>query len=358
MPPVRVLVVDDSVVVRKLVSEALTSTPEIQLAGTASSGAIALAKIPQLNPDLITLDIEMPGLNGIQTLTEIRKRYPKLPVIMFSTLTERGAAITLEALLLGASDYMAKPTNSESLASAMTQLRSELARKILALAGRRRPAVPSAGTVRSKKSCVGTSRIDILAIGTSTGGPNALAEIIPRLPEDFPVPVLIVQHMPPLFTRLLAERLNGQSRIRVGEAEPGRLLEAGQVWIAPGDFHVTVSRAGMGAKLELNQDPPENSCRPSVDVLFRSVARTFGANVLAVVMTGMGSDGARGAAHIHEAGGEIFVQDEATSVVWGMPGAVVHAECADRICPLPEISQEIVRRVRQGRTAGAGVCSE
>lgn len=141
-------------------------------------------------------------------------------------------------------------------------------------------------------------------------------------------------------------------------AEPGRLLEAGQVWIAPGDFHVTVARAGMGAKLELNQEPPENSCRPSVDVLFRSVARTFGANVLAVVMTGMGADGARGAAHIHEAGGEIFVQDEATSVVWGMPGAVVHAECADRICPLPEISQEIVRRVRQGRTAVAGICSE
>jgi len=352
MPPVRVLIVDDSVVVRKLLSDALASTPGIQLAGTASSGIIALAKIPQLNPDVITLDIEMPGLNGIQTLKEIRKLYPKLPVIMFSTLSEHGASITLEALSLGASDYMAKPTNSESLAEAMGQVRGELTAKILALAGRERISGPPARSTATSKPAIGRSRIDILAIGTSTGGPNALAEVIPQLPADFPVPALVVQHMPPLFTRLLAERLNAQSRIRVGEAEPGCALEPGHLWIAPGDYHMTVVRKGLKATLELNQDPPENSCRPAVDVLFRSVARAYGPNVLAVVMTGMGSDGTRGAGHIRETGGEVFVQDEASSVVWGMPGAVVNSGCANKICSLAEISQEIVRRVQVGRTRG------
>jgi two-component system chemotaxis response regulator CheB len=353
MVPVRVLIVDDSVVVRKLLSEALASAPEIQLAGTASSGAIALAKIPQLNPDVITLDIEMPGLNGIQTLKEIRKLYPKLPVIMFSTLTEHGAAITLEALSLGASDYLAKPTNSESLANAMQQVRSELTAKILALSGRDRQVATRSPAVAQAKFRTGTSRVEILAIGTSTGGPNALAEVIPQLPERFPVPVVVVQHMPPVFTRLLAERLNAQSKIRVHEAEQGRALEAGHVWIAPGDHHMTVARKGAATLLELNQDPPENSCRPAVDVLFRSVARTYGPNTLAVVMTGMGADGARGAGHIREAGGEIFVQDEASAVVWGMPGAVVQSGCANKICPLAEISLEVIRRVQVGRAQGA-----
>jgi two-component system, chemotaxis family, protein-glutamate methylesterase/glutaminase len=343
MLPVRVLVVDDSVVVRKLLCDALASSAEVQVAGTASNGAIALAKIPQLNPDVITLDIEMPGLNGIETLTEIRKLYPKLPVIMFSTLTEQGAAITLEALSRGASDYMTKPSNSESLAGAMEQVRRDLLAKIIALARRSaRPVFAAFSPVRSNSD---DRRIEILAIGTSTGGPNALAEVIPRLPKDFPIPIVIVQHMPPLFTRLLAERLNNQSKLQVGEAETGRPVEAGQVWIARGDYHMTIARKGAGIVLNLNQEPPENSCRPAVDVLFRSVAQTYGPNVLAVVMTGMGSDGARGAAHIHEAGGEILVQDEASSVVWGMPGAVVSAELAAKVCPLSEISQEIIKRV-------------
>jgi len=348
MLPVRVLVVDDSVVVRKLISDALAVSAEVQVAGTASSGAIALAKIPQLNPDVITLDIQMPGLNGIQTLTEIRKLYPKLPVIMFSTLTERGAVITLEALSLGASDYVTKPSNSETLGSAMEQVQRELVTKIVSLGSRRTPA-GSPAPVSTTKRKLGSQRIDILAIGVSTGGPNALAEVIPRLPQDFPVPVVVVQHMPPLFTRLLAERLDSRSALSVQEAEAGTSLEPGQVWIARGDYHMAVGRKGTDAILNLNQDPPENFCRPAVDVLFRSTAQTYGANVLGVVMTGMGSDGARGAAHIREAGGEILVQDEASSVVWGMPGAVVSAGAADKICPLPEISQEIVRRVTSNR---------
>jgi two-component system, chemotaxis family, protein-glutamate methylesterase/glutaminase len=353
MLPVRVLIVDDSVVVRKLVSEALASSAEIQVAGTASSGAIALAKIPQLNPDVITLDIEMPGLNGIETLSEIRKLYPKLPVIMFSTLTEQGAAVTLEALSRGASDYMTKPSNSESLAGAMEQVRHDLIAKIIGL-GRRGYGVVAPQVSPTKRAPV-DRRIEILAIGTSTGGPNALAEVIPRLPADFPIPTVIVQHMPPLFTRLLAERLNTQSEIEVREAEAGGPVEAGQAWIARGDYHMTVTRRGTRVVLNLNQDAPENSCRPAVDVLFRSVAQTYGAHTLAVVMTGMGSDGARGAAHIREAGGEVLVQDETSSVVWGMPGAVVTSGVADKVCPLGEISQEIVRRVEASRSRTAAL---
>jgi two-component system chemotaxis response regulator CheB len=354
MPPVRVLVVDDSVVVRKLLCVALAASPEVEVAGTASSGTIALAKIPQLNPDVITLDIEMPGLNGIQTLVEIRKLHPRLPVIMFSTLTERGAAITLEALSLGASDYATKPSNSESLADAIEQVRVELVAKIVGLGGRGRRAAP-APVIAPLPRKRGSERIDLLAIGTSTGGPNALGEVIPHLPADFPVPVVVVQHMPPVFTRLLADRLNSSSPLTVREAEAGKLLEPGQVWIAPGNYHMTVGRKSAGTFLNLNQDPPENSCRPAVDVLFRSAAQSYGPNVLAVVMTGMGSDGARGAAQIREAGGEILVQDEASSVVWGMPGAVVGAGAADKICPLGDISQEIVRRVTSSRARAFGV---
>lgn len=350
MLPVRVLIVDDSVVVRKLIGEALSSTPEIIVAGSASSGALALTKIPQLNPDVITLDIEMPGLNGIETLAEIRKLYPKLPVIMCSTLTERGAAITLEALSQGASDYVTKPSNTASLADAMDHFRPELAGKILSLARRAFGAVPSAVPQTRRARALG-GPIDILAIGSSTGGPNALSEVIPRLPEDFAVPVVVVQHMPPVFTRLLAERLDSRSQVSVHEAESGAKLEAGHVWLARGDYHLTLARKGTSVVLNLNQDPPEHSCRPAVDVLFRSVAQVYGQATLAVVLTGMGYDGARGAAHIREAGGEILVQDEASSVVWGMPGAVVSAGIADKVCPLGEIGGEIVRRVAAKKTS-------
>ena len=356
MPPVRVLVVDDSVVVRKLLSDALASAPEVAVAGTAANGEIALAKIPQLNPDVVTLDIEMPGLNGVETLAEIRKLYPKLPVIMFSTLTEHGAAVTLEALALGASDYATKPSNTESLLASIERVQRELATKIVSL-GRRCSAAAAQGQLAPAlmRKPEPNQPIEILAIGTSTGGPNALAQVIPRLPADFPIPVVVVQHMPPLFTRLLAERLDTLSPVSVREAISGSRLEPGQVWIAPGDYHMTVLRNGVGAVLSLNQEPPENSCRPAVDVLFRSVARSFGAGALAVVMTGMGSDGARGAAHIQEVGGEVLVQDECSSVVWGMPGAVVAAGAAHKVCSLAEISHEVLRRVIASRTRPSGL---
>ena len=348
MQPVRILIVDDSAVIRKLLSDLLSSDPEIVVAGTAGNGNRALAQIPEVKPDLITLDIEMPGMDGLETLVEIRKLYPKLPVIMFSALTERGGTATLDALARGASDYVTKPSSNETPESAHARVREELLRKIKSLCAVRQPRQgpgPTASILASAVSARPQTRIDVVAIGTSTGGPNALTELIPEFPADFPVPIVIVQHMPALFTRLLAERLNTLTPLEVQEGKAGQKLQRGQVWVAPGDHHMTVARKGAEFLLGLNHDPPENSCRPAVDVLFRSVAQTYGANVLAVVLTGMGADGTRGSAVIREAGGEVIVQDEASSIVWGMPGSVVAANLADRIYPLADIGPEVVRRV-------------
>jgi two-component system chemotaxis response regulator CheB len=271
-----------------------------------------------------------------------------LPVIMFSTLTERGATATLEALALGASDYVTKPSNSDSSAGAKEQVRLNLIPKIKSLGGRRM------GVVRAEKPAPvqrpARRRIELVAIGTSTGGPNALAKVLPEIPANFPVPIVIVQHMPPLFTRFLADRLNNLSPLAVHEGAAGKTLEPGHAWIAPGDHHMTLVKKGTSVLLDLNQGPPENSCRPAVDVLFRSVAQAFGPGVLAVVMTGMGADGLRGSKAIREAGGEVLIQDEETSVVWGMPGAVAAAGQADQIYPLDRIGPELVRRVTLSRS--------
>jgi two-component system chemotaxis response regulator CheB len=351
MTRIRILVVDDSVVIRKLLSDTLSGDPALEVVGTASDGRLALAKIGQLHPDLITLDVEMPVMNGLETLVELRKLYPKLPVVMFSTLTEHGAAATLDALSLGASDYATKPSNTGSPLVAIAAIRSELIPKIKALcAGRVKkftmilPPLPALPVRRPAHR-----RIEIVTIGTSTGGPNALAEVLPGIPKDFPVPIVLVQHMPPIFTRLLAERLASHSEIPVHEGSAGVILSPGQAWIAPGNYHMTVKRAGVGWRLELNQDPPENSCRPAVDVLFRSVAEVYGLGALGVVMTGMGSDGVIGAQCIRQKGGEVIIQNEASSVVWGMPGLVYASGQADAVYPLDQLSHEITRRVLQSR---------
>jgi two-component system chemotaxis response regulator CheB len=286
-------------------------------------------------------------------LKEVRKSHPALPVIMFSTLTERGASATLDALSLGASDYVTKPSNTGSLDAGIAAIRTELIPKIKALCRRtpakaRIPIPPKpAASVRPRSK----QPIDIVAIGTSTGGPNALAEVLPRLPKELPVPIVVVQHMPPIFTRFLAERLAGQSQIAVGEANSGAELSPGQAWIAPGNFHMTVARKGLRGRVDLNQDPPEHSCRPAVDVLFRSVASAYRSNVLGVVMTGMGSDGVLGSQNIREAGGEVLIQDELSSVVWGMPGLVYAAGQADAVYPLDQLASEITRRVMQSRAS-------
>lgn len=356
MGKIRVLVVDDSAVVRRTVTEELSNDPEIEIAGTAANGQIAIAKLTQVNPDLVTLDVEMPEMDGLAALRQIRKTHPRLPVIMFSALTERGAAATLDALEFGASDYFTKPAGPGGLDEARRLIREELVPAIKALCKDKQvaaPASPQLSTpVANRLFAAPPARIDAVAIGVSTGGPNALAEVFQSLPSDLPVPILIVQHMPPMFTRLLAERLSTHSSIRVSEATFGVVAEAGQGWIAPGDFHMTVARDGERVRIKLDQNPQENSCRPAADPLFRSVAKCYGPGCLAVVLTGMGQDGLRGCEDIRAVGGQIIVQDEATSVVWGMPGFVAKAGLADKVLPLAMIGGEIVRRVRGSRGGG------
>jgi two-component system, chemotaxis family, protein-glutamate methylesterase/glutaminase len=361
MPPIRILIVDDSAVIRKVLCDGLAADAALEVVGTAAHGRIALAKIPQLHPDLITLDVEMPEMNGLETLAAIRKTYPKLPVIMFSSLTERGAATTLDALALGASDYVTKPSNTGSLEVTLRQLREQLIPKIKALCENRAASAQARSIARPPnvrapglQPARALSRIDLVAIGASTGGPNALADLLPAIPANFPVPIVIVQHMPALFTRLLAARLNQRSALNIREAAAGETLRPGEVWIAPGDFHMSVEKKGAALALVLNQDPPENFCRPAVDPMLRSVAKACGANALAVILTGMGSDGASGAKHVRESGGQVLVQDEASSIVWGMPGSVAAAGLADAIYPLNAMAAEIGRRVGLKRNSPAG----
>ncbi len=366
MSKLRVLIVDDSVVIRRIVTDIICGDPDLDVAGVAANGRIALDRIPQVNPDIITLDIEMPEMDGLQALKELRKRYPRLPVIMFSTLTERGATATIDALSLGASDYVTKPANVGKVGEGIAKVRDDLIPKIKALCGR---AVPVAAKPAARSALrpafvprslprIAAARVEIVVIGTSTGGPNALAELLPRLPADLPVPVLVVQHMPPVFTKLLADRLSAKSFLQVGEAAAGEQLRPGKVWIAPGNYHMEIEKVTNGARIKLNQEVPENSCRPSVDVLFRSVTGVYGAATLGAVLTGMGQDGLRGCEYIREAGGQVLVQDEASSVVWGMPGFVARAGLADKSLPLAEIGGEIVRRVSEGRTKPSGLQRE
>ncbi len=353
MPKIRVLVVDDAVVIRRLVTNCLAESPDIEVVGTAANGQIALAKIEQVNPDLITLDIEMPVMDGLQTLAAIRKTHPKLPVIMFSTLTERGATATLDALALGATDYVNKPANVGSVGAAILRISEELIPKIKGLC-RRGPAALAGAPPRASAEVrkITESRpatlaaAKVLAIGVSTGGPNALSALLPGLARNFPAPIVIVQHMPPLFTRLLAERLATVSGLPAREGEEGTMLRPGEISVAPGGFHMEVKRAVDGVRLHTHEGPPENSCRPAVDVLFRSVAQVFGDRALAVVLTGMGQDGLRGSECIREAGGQVLAQDEASSVVWGMPGAVCQAGLAAKVLPLSGLAMEINRRVQ------------
>lgn len=344
MAKIRVLIVDDSVVIRRLVADELARDPTIEVAGCAPNGRIALARLPELCPDLVILDIEMPVLDGLATLKELRKTYPKLPVIMFSSRTECGAAASLEALALGATDYFAKPSCVGGLDGSLQVIREELIPAIKAICA----PTPTGPITIAPPSPANTNggTVRVLAIGASTGGPNALAAIFERLPADFPAPIVIVQHMPPMFTRLLAGRLSDRSPIPVAEATDGANLRPGMAWIAPGDHHMIIEADGSDHRLAIHQGPPENSCRPAVDVLLRSVARTFGPDSLTLILTGMGQDGLRGAAAIRESGGQVIAQDEASSIVWGMPGAVARAGLADAVLPLDALADALVQRVR------------
>ncbi|MGY1601495.1 protein-glutamate methylesterase/protein-glutamine glutaminase [Geodermatophilus sp. SYSU D00815] len=350
MDPIRVMVVDDSVVVRKIVTDVLSEDPSIEVVGTAVNGRVALAKLEQLKPDLVTMDIEMPEMNGIEAVRAIRGARSRVPIIMFSTLTERGASATLDALSAGANDYVTKPANVGSVAQSMESVRQQLIPKIKALLGR--PATPGpraaapAPVAPPPVPRTGPRRKPaVLVIGSSTGGPEALARVLPTLPASLPVPVLLVQHMPPVFTRQFAQRLDRLSALRVVEAVDGTPLQPGTVHLAPGDRHLVVRTSGRGPVTALTQDPPENFCRPAVDPLFRSAVAAYDGAVLGVVLTGMGSDGRTGAGAIRSAGGTVLAQDQATSVVWGMPGAVTQAGYADEVLPLDRVAEAIGRHL-------------
>ncbi len=346
---IRVMVVDDSVVIRRLVVHALEQDPTLQVVGTASNGALGLQRIPQLDPDVVTLDIEMPDMDGLAMLRRIRHDHPHLRVIMFSTLTERGAAITLEALTLGADDYVPKVSNEASRDESMFRLTAEMVPKIKQFF--RLPVNGNAAVVPCGSAAQPGMRLrwdmarrpEVVVMGISTGGPAALGAILPHFPADFPLPILIVQHMPPLFTRLLAERLNANCPLRVEEASQGSVVAPGKVLIAPGDFHMKLIAGHGVVSVSLDQSAQQNFCRPAADVLFRSAGEVYGGAVLAIVLTGMGQDGLHGVEVLKAQGACVFAQDEASSVVWGMPGAIVNAGLADQVLPLDQVAPEILR---------------
>ena len=355
----RVLIVDDSLAIRRALRNALSRTPGLEVAGSAPNGRIALMKVPLLHPDVVILDLEMPEMDGLQTLAAIRESSPETIVIMLSLSTDQGVSATLEALSLGAKDYVTKPEDTAVFDDAMQKLSGEIAAKIDLFCVGVHDGQPGSSSPLSTASGIATlpssvnrgdARVDILAIGISTGGPNALMDLLSGFPADFPVPILIVQHMPSLFTKLLAERLAARCKIRVTEGRPHQSILPGGAWIAPGNFHMTVERDGETVRIRTQQGNPENSCRPSVDVLFRSVAKAYGPHVLAVMMTGMGNDGFQGCQQIRADGGQVLAQDKASSVVWGMPGVVARAGIADQVVSLYDLPAEIMKRVWSHRS--------
>ena len=346
---IRVLVVDDSAAVRGIVSALLAEDPEIEIAGIAANGKLAVAKYAQLCPDVVTLDVEMPEMDGLTTLKTLRQQDPQATILMLSSATQKGAMTTFDALAAGAVDYVAKPEGPNA-GNLLRSLGADLILKIKAAAAakRRKSGGPAAASSRPKLAAPQPDHRepDIVAIASSTGGPNALAALLPGLPRDLALPIVIVQHMPELFTRLLAERLNSISQIEVREGAQNEVVRPGVAYIAPGGKHMETMRSGTDVRLRLHDGPPENSCRPAADVLFRSVANVYGARTLAIVLTGMGQDGLLGCEAIHRQRGQIVAQDEASSVVWGMPRAISESGMAQSILPLSEITKDILRRVR------------
>lgn len=341
----RVLVVDDSILYRQLVRNVLRDVPQIEIVGVAGSGQEAIDQVATLSPDLLTLDVNMPGLNGIDVLRELRQQGLPAKAIMLSGLTAEGAQVTTDALLEGAFDFILKPSgpNAEANRAALLAVLSE---KIQAFRDSQlRSSSPHRESRDRPSTAEAAAQFDLVVIGTSTGGPVALREILPGLPGDLGVPVMIVQHMPPKYTHSLAQRLNEASQIEVVEACDGMTLESGWAFIAPGGRQMKIGRRGSRLIVQLTDDPPENSCRPSVDYLFRSAAEMFGGKVLAMVLTGMGRDGLAGCRLLKNRGALIVAQHPDGCVVYGMPKVVTDEQLADHVVPLNEIADFVTRRV-------------
>ena len=384
----RVLVADDAVAYRAIISRALEQVPGVEVVGVAANGKIALQKIEQLRPDLMTLDLEMPGIDGLELLRRLRDMRIDVGVIMLSAFTTEGAKATLEALDLGAFDFVVKPSGSNPQANA-DKLRQELGYKIEAFRKAReirailhagpasrwlpgalprlprlpRPLAPATGChsppmVRPDSPpratrFVDTHRAEVVAIGISTGGPPALTHLLPQLPADLAAPVLVVQHMPPIFTRSLADDLDRRCALRVCEAADGQPVVPGWILIAPGGKQMKVEQGDPSPVVRITDDPPENSCQPSVDYLFRSVAEVYGRKALGVLMTGMGNDGAAGCRLLHRRGAALLAQDETSCVVFGMPREPIQEGIAKAVS-LEDMAGEIVRLVGQPEWQLAG----
>jgi two-component system chemotaxis response regulator CheB len=349
--PIGVLICDDSATIRGILSATLGGDPDLKIVGTAVNGEACLATIPTAKPDLVLLDVEMPVMDGITTLREIRRRFGKLPVVMFSSLTERGAKATVDALLAGANDYVAKPAGLDAREVA-DRIRVDVIGRIKSLVprgaagpGGRSPR-PTGATAAPPRA-VRQDRIQGVVIAVSTGGPTALAEVLPAFVPDARVPTLVVQHMPAFFTAHLAERLAKTAGLPVREATDGEVVRAGEVLLAPGGRHLEIVSDAGQPRVRLSDAPPENSCRPAADVLFRSAVKLWGSGTLGVVLTGMGKDGLAGSREIVAAGGSVIAQDEFSSVVWGMPGEVVRAGLADAVLPLPQVGVEVALRLKR-----------
>jgi two-component system, chemotaxis family, protein-glutamate methylesterase/glutaminase len=356
--PVRVLVVDDSALMRKLIPQILESEACIQVVGTAMDGNFALKKIEELRPHVITLDLEMPGLNGIDTLKAIMRKH-HLPVIVVSSHTTSGASVTLKALALGAFDFVAKP---QDLSAHMPDIAAELIAKIKAAAqskGGIQPVMDGISKAEKTSSPSTQPATRVVAIGISTGGPNALQYLLSQLPGDFPGTILIVQHMPVGFTEMFARRLDELCAIRVKEAVSGDLLLAGRALVCPGDRHMKVKRLPLGEVVVLSDEARVNGHRPSVDVLFRSLAEEFGSRGIAVLMTGMGEDGAAGMGTVRSAGGMTIAQSEDSCVVFGMPKAAIERGFATRVVALDALANTLQAQCgeesgKPGKAARAG----
>jgi two-component system, chemotaxis family, protein-glutamate methylesterase/glutaminase len=364
--PIRILVVDDSVVYRKIVKDVLTGMDGVEVVGVAANGKIAMQRIEQCQPDLLTLDLEMPEMDGLEVLRQLKNIGDDVRAIMLSGANTQDAKSTMTALELGAFDFVAKPT-SGSAEENVEMLRHNLCNKIQAFASARHIHALMHNAVRGSSATVETSpgrqrphyvpksipkgslvRPEVVAIGISTGGPAALIRMLPRLPVNLSVPVLIVQHMPPVFTNSLATDLNRRCALAVCEASDGQQVVPGHVYIAPGGKQMKIEQENEQIVVHITDDPPENSCRPSVDYLFRSVAKVYGGNAIGVIMTGMGSDGTLGCRQMKQQGASIIAQDKDSCVVFGMPRAPVEEGVADVVAPLDSIAAEIVRIIGKG----------
>lgn len=350
--PIRVLIVDDSAVVRGVLGRIVDAQDDMRVATTATNGSDALDALRLQEIDVVLLDIEMPVMDGLTALPLIAQRYPRARVLVTSSLTQQSANVTMRALGLGAVDYIYKPSARGGGVFGVESAAAEVVAKIRAVAGSGTNGVDSA-TIRGASGAQmpsGDFEPQVVALAASTGGPNAVAAVVAGLPRDFPLPVLVTQHMPPIFTTMFAQRLARESSLPCSEARDGEALEPGRIYVAPGDHHLTVVGGGLvrSPALHVTNGPPEHHCRPAADPMFRTAAQAFPKGVLAVVLTGMGEDGRSGCQAVAASGGRVIVQDETTSVVWGMPGSVVASGIPCSILPLQSISAQLASLCRVG----------